>query len=116
MALAPVFYALLFLIHLAQAAIADELPRELSNLIPGCAEKCFLSFLDVHFDDDSDCSETLSLRCICSTPGLTEFTVGEGAVQCLTAETRFGTCTDFSASGKHPSTTSLEGMIALTLP
>jgi hypothetical protein len=100
MAQAPAFYALyalIFLIHTSHAV--SQLPRELSNLIPGCAEQCFLSFLDVHFDG-SDCSgSSLSLSCVCSNTGATPFTVGEGAVQCISAEKRFGNCSEFAASG-----------------
>lgn len=98
MALVPVLYALIYLIHFTQAY--TDLPLEVSNFIPACAEQCFLSFLDVHFGDEAeDCLDNVSLRCICSRRGATAFTVGEGAVQCLTAEKRFGSCTDFSASG-----------------
>jgi hypothetical protein len=95
-------YALIHLIALAHA-FAD-LPREVSRFIPACAEECFSSFLDVHFGASSSragrCRNDPSLQCLCSTTGTTPFTVGEGAVQCLTAEKRFGSCTEHTADGK----------------
>lgn len=93
--------ALIQLIALAHAF--TDLPREVSRFIPACAEECFLSFLDVHFGASRTggrCRDDPSLECFCSTTGTTVFTVGEGAVQCLTAEKRFGSCTEYTADGK----------------
>lgn len=108
--MAPTPFLLYALIHLIALAHAfTDLPGEVSRFIPACAEECFLSFLDVHLGASSSggrsssragrCRNDPSLQCLCSTTGTTPFTVGEGAVQCLTAEKRFGSCTEYTADG-----------------
>lgn len=100
MATAPAVYALFCLIVLTQAVCASTgLSDGVAKFVPGCAEKCVLSFLDVNYEG-TRCVSRPSLRCLCTTEGNTNFTLGEGAVQCITAEKRFGSCSDRIASRK----------------
>lgn len=100
MATAPIFFVLLYLIALTRAAsTTPRLSREVASFVPSCAEPCLLSFLAANYNV-SGCGSLPSLRCLCSTVGLTEFTLGEGAVQCITAERRFGSCPDNVANSE----------------
>ncbi|KAM4057597.1 hypothetical protein HRG_009232 [Hirsutella rhossiliensis] len=81
----------------AAAASAILLPDDVSRLVPGCAQGCFLSFLAFNYGAGGN-GEVPSLGWLCSTPGDSEYTVGEGAVQCLAAEKSFGSCSQEEAS------------------
>ncbi|EQK98139.1 hypothetical protein OCS_06146 [Ophiocordyceps sinensis CO18] len=84
----------------AAAAPANPLPDDVSRLVPGCAQGCFLSFLAFNYGTGVH-GQVPSLGWLCSTPGDSEYTVGEGAVQCLAAEKSFGSCSQEEAS-QHP--------------
>lgn len=102
MAAAPSIYVVLYLylIVLVDAVCASiRSPRELSNIIPECAEPCLQSFLEVNYQG-SRCGSSPSLSCLCSSRGTLGFTLGEGAVQCIQAEKRFGTCSPGAARGE----------------
>lgn len=81
----------------AAAAPANPLPDDVSRLVPGCAQGCFLSFLAFNYGTGVH-GQVPSLGWLCSTPGDSEYTVGEGAVQCLAAEKSFGSCSQEEAS------------------
>ncbi|KAG9250479.1 uncharacterized protein F5Z01DRAFT_367784 [Emericellopsis atlantica] len=98
MALAPpthLLYSLIFLIT-ACAASDTSLSPGVLGFIPTCAERCVASFVQVNYEG-TGCGEDASLQCLCSTRGNTEFTLGEGVVQCITTERRFGQCSDYNA-------------------
>ncbi|KAF5010858.1 hypothetical protein FDECE_3003 [Fusarium decemcellulare] len=79
------------------AALATNLPSEISSFIPGCAEECLLSFLAVNYAS-TGCAGKLTLDCMCSRLGATGFTLGEGAMQCISAERSVGYCSEYDAS------------------
>ncbi|KHN96654.1 uncharacterized protein MAM_05597 [Metarhizium album ARSEF 1941] len=86
------------LLPLSPTVLAAETSRRSSNLtvqlaevVPACAEDCFISFLDANYGLGR-CDDVPSLEDLCSTDGNTGFTVGEGAVQCMAAEQRLGAC------------------------
>ncbi|RDL38992.1 uncharacterized protein BP5553_03332 [Venustampulla echinocandica] len=83
-------------ITLANAA-STSLSQEITNFVPKCAQECFISFLDSNFPT-SICSSAPTLECLCSHNGLSEFTVGEGAVQCIISEGNIGFCKGRDAS------------------
>ncbi|KFH45836.1 hypothetical protein ACRE_033230 [Hapsidospora chrysogenum ATCC 11550] len=97
MAKAPAVYALFCLIVLAQAVCASpRLPDGISDFVPDCAARCFRSFLEVNYQG-TRCGSRESLRCFCTTRGNTGFTLGEGALQCIAVEGRFGGCSQHAA-------------------
>ena len=100
MAIAPTFYTLLNLLIFARAVCASpRLSLGVSAFIPACAEQCVLSFIDISFSGQG-CGPDFSLECLCSTRGRSEFTLGEAAVQCITAESQIGSCSGNDASRK----------------
>jgi CFEM domain len=101
MALASVRCTLYTLIFLATASTALDvgLSPGVLRFVPACAEQCVASFVQVNYEG-TDCGEGASLQCLCSTRGNTQFTLGEGVVQCITTERGFGQCSDRAASRK----------------
>lgn len=88
------------------AAIGKTLPSrlrdDLSAVIPACAETCLLSFVDVNYaklEDDYDAD--LSLEYVCAYRGRSGYTIGEGALQCLTGEKEIGFCNAVEAGGAY---------------
>ncbi|PNY21676.1 Uncharacterized protein TCAP_07227 [Tolypocladium capitatum] len=91
------FVSLLLLSYVV-TGLAIRLPDEISRLIPGCAQECFISFLVLSYGTGDD-GEIHSFEYLCSSHGNSEFTVGEGAVQCLVAEELVGSCSQTEAGG-----------------
>ena len=73
------------------AAQTANIPVEIINYVPPCAQKCFDSFVSANFDSDI-CGDSPSLQCLCRQRGNSGYTIGEGAVSCLVGESRFGAC------------------------
>ncbi|KAL2196414.1 hypothetical protein P885DRAFT_37696 [Corynascus similis CBS 632.67] len=73
------------------AAQTANIPAEIINYVPPCAQKCFDSFVSANFDSDI-CGDSPSLQCLCRQRGNSGYTIGEGAVSCLVGESRFGAC------------------------
>ena len=89
----------------AAAAFEFRLSKDLTGLIPVCAQSCFLTFLSANYGTDKTGlldGDFPSLKYLCSTPGDTQFTAGEGAVQCIVAEKSVGGCSSREASSKYP--------------
>ncbi|KAM0285661.1 hypothetical protein ACHAQH_001367 [Verticillium albo-atrum] len=63
----------------------------LARFIPNCASECLISFLNDNFAETT-CGATSSLQCLCAETGVSGFTIGEGAVQCIEAEQSIGSC------------------------
>ncbi|KJZ70181.1 hypothetical protein HIM_10441 [Hirsutella minnesotensis 3608] len=75
------------------------LPDDISPFVPACAQGCFLSFLAFNYGTRGHDGEVVPpLAWLCSTRG--DYTVGEGAVQCLTAEKSVGSCSQEEGSGE----------------
>ena len=70
----------LYAIH--AGAAKTTLSAELTNLLPSCAHSCFTSFLDFNFAL-TKCGINPTLDCLCTTKSSSDYTVGEGAVQCV---------------------------------
>ncbi|KAF5027382.1 hypothetical protein F66182_514 [Fusarium sp. NRRL 66182] len=98
MASRPCFFVPLWLIYVT-AALATNLSSEFSSFIPGCAEECFISFINVNYVPNS-CAGNSQLDCLCSRAGVTGFTLGEGAMQCISAELTIGYCSAVDASDR----------------
>lgn len=80
-------------------ASSFSLHDDFSHFVPACAEQCFLSFILVNYQV-SECGRTPPLACLCSLRGASGLTVGEGALQCLTAELSIGFCSDHEVTRK----------------
>ncbi|KAK2625886.1 hypothetical protein QTJ16_005198 [Diplocarpon rosae] len=80
----------------ANATTNYTLSAELTNVIPTCARKCFISFLISNFPSGT-CSTKPTLDFLCSRNSTSGYTVGEGAVQCIISEINIGFCKGDSA-------------------
>lgn len=76
-----------------------NLSSETMTYIPACARDCFISFLSVNYGP-SVCGTNPTLQCLCSREGVSGFTVGEGAVQCIVAENSIGFCQGYDSNCK----------------
>ncbi|KAH6968485.1 hypothetical protein DER45DRAFT_532139 [Fusarium avenaceum] len=88
-----------WLIFCVTAVLATNLSNDFSRLIPSCAEECFASFLNVNYAPDS-CTGRPLLDCLCSRRGASGFTLGEGAMQCISAERSIGFCSILEANDR----------------
>ena len=75
-----------------------DLPLEITNFIPSCARECFATFLDTNYASTS-CGDRPTLGCLCKTKGKSEYTVGEGAIQCVLSQISINACDDESRKG-----------------
>ncbi|KAH8169264.1 hypothetical protein LIA77_11390 [Sarocladium implicatum] len=100
MARKPSLLSLLLLIcfQAVTSATRFQLTDEILQFIPDCSRECFLSFLDVNFEDNPCDAGTTSLQCLCSARGASGFTIGEGLVQCIAAEKAIEFCTPEESS------------------
>ncbi|KAJ3463141.1 hypothetical protein MRS44_007927 [Fusarium solani] len=99
MARRPFFFPSPWLIFYTTAVLAASLPSEAGRYIPSCAEECFASFLSVNYAS-TGCDSNLTMDCMCSRIGATGFTLGEGAMQCISAERSVGYCSEREASDR----------------
>lgn len=90
---------LLRLASRASATIPSHLRDDISAFIPACAEQCLVSFLAVNYARGDDTDRHLSLDFVCAHRGRSGYTVGEGALQCLTGERNVGFCSAVEAGG-----------------
>lgn len=99
MAKEPPIFGLLWLFTLSYVVAASSLSlgTGLSQFIPACAEQCFLSFVNVNYGV-STCGNQPSRECLCTHASASGFTIGEGAVQCITAERAIEFCSINEAS------------------
>lgn len=80
-----------FAVESRRSSKASSLSDEITNVIPPCAQQCFISFIQANFPANA-CSGTPSLECLCSRNSTGGYTVGEGAVQCIYSEDAIGAC------------------------
>ncbi|KAF4965471.1 hypothetical protein FSARC_6738 [Fusarium sarcochroum] len=99
MASRPFSFVPSWLMFYATAVLATNLSSEFASFIPSCAEECFASFLNVNYSPNS-CAGDSQLDCLCSRVGITGFTLGEGAMQCISAELSTGYCSIVEASDR----------------
>ncbi|KAJ3479141.1 hypothetical protein NLG97_g8394 [Lecanicillium saksenae] len=80
-------------------SIPSKLRDDVSAFIPACAEQCLVSFLTVNYARGDDTDQYLSLDFVCGNRGRSGYTIGEGALQCLTGEKEVGFCSEVDAGG-----------------
>ncbi|ESU16766.1 hypothetical protein FGSG_13702 [Fusarium graminearum PH-1] len=98
MASRPFSFVPSWLIFCVTAVLAaTNVPNEFSSFIPSCAAECFASFLNVNYVLDT-CTGRHLLDCLCPRIGALGFTLGEGAMQCISAERSIGLCSTVEAS------------------
>ncbi|KAL1869427.1 hypothetical protein VTK73DRAFT_3164 [Phialemonium thermophilum] len=98
MTVRSLFSGLISMTGVASADAAKLNPsRDVFNFVPSCAQTCFQSFISANFDV-STCGITTSLDCLCVKTGKSGFTIGEGAVQCIVAESNRDSCRGSDAS------------------
>lgn len=96
------YFSLLLLIcfHAVVSVSCFKLTDEILHFVPECSRECFLSFLDVNFEENPCSGELTSLQCLCANRGASGFTIGEGLVQCIAAEKAIQFCSEEEASGE----------------
>ncbi|KAK0720556.1 hypothetical protein B0H67DRAFT_552711 [Lasiosphaeris hirsuta] len=75
----------------ARAASPTNISSEILNFAPACAQQCFRSFIQANFNT-GDCGDSPSMQCLCRLTGSSGYTLGEGAVSCIVAESTRGIC------------------------
>lgn len=98
-AIKPLLLLFLWAVTLLRGVSAKDIFKysdDLAEFVPECGSHCFVAFLNSHFTRPS-CKES-SLECLCTQRGAGGFTIGEGAVQCLEAESTVGLCRDGGVS------------------
>lgn len=103
MARKPSPFPSLFLLICFNAAVSVscfQLTDEILHFVPECARECFLSFLDVNYEENPCTGGLTSLQCLCANRGASGFTIGEGLVQCIAAEKAIKFCSAEEASGE----------------
>ncbi|KAK3378061.1 hypothetical protein B0H63DRAFT_235040 [Podospora didyma] len=73
------------------AAPTPTISSEILNFVPPCAQDCFRSFILSNFNFNT-CGTSPSMQCLCRQAGNGGYTLGEGAVSCMVAESSFGVC------------------------
>lgn len=97
----PFLSLLLLICFYAAASVSGfQLTDEILFFIPECARECFLSFLDVNYEENPCNGGLTSLQCLCANRGASGFTIGEGLVQCIAAEKAIEFCSPEEASGE----------------
>ncbi|CZR43156.1 uncharacterized protein FPRO_07928 [Fusarium proliferatum ET1] len=88
-----------WLIFCVTVVLATNISNDFSSFIPSCAGECFASFLNVNYAQKV-CTGKPLLDCLCSRRGASGFTLGEGAMQCISAERSIGYCSIVEASDR----------------
>lgn len=102
MARKPLQYLALWISAASLAnANSPSLPSDIAQFVPLCAQRCMQSFISANFDADV-CGSSSSLPCLCRKTGKSGFTIGEGGVQCIIAESNRKICLGNDASGRSP--------------
>ncbi|EMT63525.1 hypothetical protein FOC4_g10013754 [Fusarium odoratissimum] len=95
----PFSFVPAWLIFCVTVVLATNISNEFSSFIPSCAGECFTSFLNVNYAQGV-CTGKPLLDCLCSRRGASGFTLGEGAMQCISAERSIGYCSIVEASDR----------------
>lgn len=77
-----------------------ELGDDIKNVVPPCAQPCLESFIIGNYPS-TECTQNPTLQCLCVEQSNTGYTLGEGALQCISAEAQRGVCTKDNVSGKY---------------
>ncbi|KAI1100962.1 hypothetical protein F4804DRAFT_317497 [Jackrogersella minutella] len=81
---------------------AVELSDDIQAFLPTCAQPCLESFISSNFPS-TGCTSNPSLECLCQERSNSGYTLGEGALQCISAEVQRGVCSEDVTGGsvKH---------------
>ncbi|KAI0838770.1 hypothetical protein F5Y06DRAFT_43959 [Hypoxylon sp. FL0890] len=99
-----VYCTLVWIIISVGFAAGIELGDDIENFVPTCAQSCLKSFIIGNYPS-SDCTANPTLQCLCSEQSNSGYTLGEGALQCITVEEQRGGCDENTVGGsvKHDS-------------
>ncbi|KAI0386837.1 hypothetical protein F5Y04DRAFT_275290 [Hypomontagnella monticulosa] len=89
---------LIWITILVRFAAGVELSDDIKNFVPTCAQPCLESFIIGNYPD-TDCTRNPTLQCMCTQPSNSGYALGEGALQCISAELSRGVCNDNDAGG-----------------
>lgn len=92
---------IIVLLSFLTSTCALDPSAELWAVVPPCAQRCLLSFIVANYAR-STCGPAPSLQCLCSHVGPSGFTIGEGALECITAEKAIDGCSEEQANGMTP--------------
>ncbi|KAI1389641.1 uncharacterized protein F4822DRAFT_206984 [Hypoxylon trugodes] len=84
-------YTLIWMTILAGFAVGIELGENIQAFVPICAQPCLESFISGNYPSTS-CTSNPTLQCLCPEKSNSGYTLGEGALQCISAETQQGVC------------------------
>ncbi|KAL7622797.1 hypothetical protein AAE478_006476 [Parahypoxylon ruwenzoriense] len=92
----------IWIIALASFAAGIELGNDIKTLVPACAQPCLVSLIEGNYPS-GDCASNPTLPCMCSEQSNSGYTIGEGALQCISAEMERGVCDEDVTGGsvKH---------------
>lgn len=81
-------------------AAAVELGDDIQTYVPTCAQPCLESFIQGNFPS-STCTSNPTLECLCAAKSSSGYTLGEGALQCISVETQRGVCNETVTGGEY---------------
>ncbi|KAI1481172.1 hypothetical protein F4774DRAFT_59823 [Daldinia eschscholtzii] len=90
---------LLIWIALSASVVAGaKLGDDIAALVPTCAQPCLESFVVANYPS-TDCTQNPTLECMCSEESHSGYTIGEGALQCISTEAQRGICSKKDIAG-----------------
>ncbi|KAI1418522.1 hypothetical protein F5Y13DRAFT_184164 [Hypoxylon sp. FL1857] len=75
-----------------------ELGDDIETFVPTCAQSCLESFIAGNYPS-TDCTSNPTLQCLCPEQSNSGYTLGEGALQCITVEEQRGVCDENTVGG-----------------
>ncbi|KAI0137874.1 hypothetical protein F4776DRAFT_89655 [Hypoxylon sp. NC0597] len=96
------YYVLIWITISINFASGVELGDDIDTFVPICAQSCLKSFIVGNYPS-TDCTSNPTLQCLCSERSNSGYTLGEGALQCITVEEQRGVCDENTVGGsvKH---------------
>ncbi|OTA70090.1 hypothetical protein K449DRAFT_427600 [Hypoxylon sp. EC38] len=96
------YYVLIWVTITINFAAGVELGDDIETFVPTCAQSCLKSFIVGNYPS-TDCTSNPTLQCLCSERSNSGYTLGEGALQCITVEEQRGVCDENTVGGsvKH---------------
>ncbi|KAI1140260.1 hypothetical protein F5Y05DRAFT_310974 [Hypoxylon sp. FL0543] len=93
---------LIWIAVLASFVAGIELGDDIGTFVPTCAQSCLKSFITGNYPS-TGCTSNPTLQCLCSEQSNSGYTLGEGALQCITVEEQLGACDETTVGGsvKH---------------
>ncbi|KAI8957394.1 hypothetical protein F5Y11DRAFT_90445 [Daldinia sp. FL1419] len=82
----------------ARVTAGAKLGDDITALVPTCAQPCLESFVVANYQP-TDCTQNPTLQCMCSEQSHSGYTIGEGALQCISTEAQRGICNKKDIAG-----------------